>query len=198
MEQLKTMKDQLISVVQGQLGCLDKVDAKELGEAIDMIKDLSEASYYCAITKAMEEQEKESMTKPAYYTHMPYEDYYNGQMYYSGSGQRSSGQSNGGNNYYTQRHMGGNPVYYREYEYDNNSMWDQSNYSDPKEGRAKQSRRMYMEAKELHKDSNTQMKELEKYIQDLSNDISEMIMQATPEEKQVLQSKIATLATKIK
>jgi phage anti-repressor protein len=32
---------------------LDKVDAKELGEAIDMIKDLAEAIYYCTITDAM-------------------------------------------------------------------------------------------------------------------------------------------------
>jgi hypothetical protein len=39
---------------------LDSVDAKELGEAIDMIKDLSEAIYYCTITEAMEAKGKES------------------------------------------------------------------------------------------------------------------------------------------
>jgi hypothetical protein len=38
---------------------LDSVDAKELGEAIDMIKDLSEAIYYCTVTEAMEAKEKE-------------------------------------------------------------------------------------------------------------------------------------------
>lgn len=49
-EALKTMKDQLVSCTQGQLGDLSKVDAHELGEAMDMIKDLSEAIYYCTIT----------------------------------------------------------------------------------------------------------------------------------------------------
>ena len=68
---------------------------------------------------------------------------------------------------------------------------------DPREGRAKQSRRMYMEAKEMHKDSATQMRELDRYIKDLGEDITEMIKNATPEEKQVLQQKIATLSTKI-
>jgi hypothetical protein len=34
---------------------LSSVDTEELGEAIDMVKDLSEAIYYCTITKSMEE-----------------------------------------------------------------------------------------------------------------------------------------------
>ena len=41
------------------------------------------------------------------------------------------------------------------------------------------------------------MKELEKYMQELSSDITEMIEEATPEEKQFLSSKISTLASKI-
>jgi hypothetical protein len=41
------------------LGDLASVDAKELGEAIDMIKDLSEAIYYCTIVKSMEGKDKE-------------------------------------------------------------------------------------------------------------------------------------------
>ena len=57
MEQLKSMKEQLTCLVQSQLGHMDTVDAKELGEVIDMIKDLSETIYYCTITKAMEEKE---------------------------------------------------------------------------------------------------------------------------------------------
>jgi hypothetical protein len=57
-EALKTMKTQLMSCVQGQLGDISKIDAHELGEAIDMIKDLSEAIYYCTITDSMEKAEK--------------------------------------------------------------------------------------------------------------------------------------------
>ena len=40
------------------MGHLEQVDAKELGEVIDMVKDIEEAIYYCTITKAMEEKEK--------------------------------------------------------------------------------------------------------------------------------------------
>ena len=76
MERLKSMKDTLIASIQGQLGHLDKVDAKELGEVVDMVKDLEEAIYYCTITKAMEEKEEH---KQHYFT--PYVDpYYNRDM----------------------------------------------------------------------------------------------------------------------
>jgi len=34
---------------------LEEVDTEELGDAIDMIKDLSEAIYYCKIVEAMDE-----------------------------------------------------------------------------------------------------------------------------------------------
>ena len=55
---LKTMKEQLTSCVQGQLGDISKVNAHELGEAVDMIKDLAEAIYYCTITQSMEKGEE--------------------------------------------------------------------------------------------------------------------------------------------
>ena len=69
---------------------------------------------------------------------------------------------------------------------------------DRREGRSPMSRKMYMESKELHKDKTTQLKELENYMQELSLDIAEMIDDASPEEKQMLQSKITALASKIK
>ena len=55
MERLIQMKEQLISAIQGQMTNLKDTNTKELGEAIDMVKDLSEAIYYCTVTKAMEE-----------------------------------------------------------------------------------------------------------------------------------------------
>ena len=51
MERLKSMKDCLMAQAQSQMGNLHQVDAKELGEVVDMIKDLEEAIYYCTITK---------------------------------------------------------------------------------------------------------------------------------------------------
>ena len=55
-EKLKWMKDSLICVVENQLCNLNEVDTEELGDAIDMIKDLEEAIYYCTVTEAMNKQ----------------------------------------------------------------------------------------------------------------------------------------------
>jgi hypothetical protein len=68
---------------------------------------------------------------------------------------------------------------------------------DPREGKSYRSRRMYMEAKEIHSDKAAQMKELERYAQELTSDIVEMVEDASPEEKQYLSKKITALATKI-
>jgi hypothetical protein len=68
MEQLKNMKMAIMSCVQSQMGNLANVDAKELGEAIDMIKDLSEAIYYCTITEAMEQPKSNGESHYHYYT----------------------------------------------------------------------------------------------------------------------------------
>lgn len=56
MKKLKHMKNCLKDIVMCQMDDLKNVDTKELGEAIDMIKDLYEAMYYCAITEAMEDK----------------------------------------------------------------------------------------------------------------------------------------------
>lgn len=84
-DRLKRMKETLASCVEGQLGNLKDVDAKELGEVVDMVKDLEEAIYYCTITKSMEEADKkEKHTEHHYYTPMYYRDMDReyGRMYY--------------------------------------------------------------------------------------------------------------------
>ena len=53
MERLKNIKNSLISCVESQMGDLRNADAQELGEVIDMVKDMEEAIYYCTITKAI-------------------------------------------------------------------------------------------------------------------------------------------------
>lgn len=213
MENLKSIKKCLIAQAQAQMGNLQEVDAEELGEVIDMIKDIEEAIYYCTITKAMEKSEK-NQTQPVNNTYyyasdrmpMPpyHEDWdYNrdidrnmGRMYYSsrsdgrnnsdgsrggmsdGSSNSSSGNGSSGSNYYVEREL---PLEFR----------------DQREGRSPRSRRMYMESKEMHMGKEKRMKELEQYLQELSTDITEMIEDASPEEKQMLQKKIAVLATKV-
>lgn len=68
---------------------------------------------------------------------------------------------------------------------------------DPREGRSPMRRRMYMEGKEMHNDPNSQLRELEAYLQELSSDITEMIKDASPEERATLHQKMTTLASKI-
>lgn len=189
-EALKTMKEQLVSCVQGQMGDISKVDAHELGEAVDMIKDLAEAIYYCTISESMEkvdEQKKWGETNINYYT-TRYPDYRDmertgGYMYYPvGNGGTSMGTSgNGGSR--------GSVMNYTEMPMDMRR--------DVREGRSPMRRRMYMEGKEMHNDPNSQIKELEAYLQELSTDITEMIKDASPEEKAMLRQKMTTLADKI-
>lgn len=73
---------------------------------------------------------------------------------------------------------------------------------DGKEGRSGMSRRSYMETKEMHKDNTPdskqkKMQELEHYLNELGEDVKEMILDATPEEKQLLRTKLSNLATKM-
>ena len=241
MEKLKQMKECLVGMVEGQIyGNIDKVDAQELGAAVDMIKDLSEALYYCTITEAMEEEgeEKEGKGKhgamyyprsmPMYHMPYPIEMYdpryrervnYN-PMYAQSGGNSGSSSSNGGSG--GSMSSGGNnargggsrgyqegmmpmdyyPMYndgsmYSMYERGGNRNYMEGMMRDPKEGRSGERRKMYMEGKGM-KDKAHQMKELESYMQELSTDLTEMIQDASPEEKQMLQQKISTLAAKIK
>ena len=184
-EELKSMKTQLVGCVQGQLSHLETVNTKQLGQAIDMIKDLSEAIYYCTITKAMEKPDKEkqeTINNITYYTTPTkmYPDYYrdmernNGYMYYPSHTNSTTNGNNGNVSYYNEGMM-----------------------RDPREGRAALRRRMYMEGKEQKRDPNSQMKELEAYLQELSTDVTEMIKDASPEEKATLHQKMTMLANKI-
>ena len=157
MERLHRIKECLIAQVESQMGNLAEVDAKEMGEVIDMIKDIEEAIYYCTVTEAMTEKEY--------------------------GGWKSSDRM-----YYGERNMG---------------MWSEPKHEYPvelkdhREGRSPKARRMYMESKEMHKDKAVKMQELEKYMHELSNDMTEMITEASPEEKQIMKNKLTTLAGKI-
>lgn len=183
MKRLKSIKENLVNIVCGQLSHLDSTDTKELGEAIDMIKDMEEAIYYCTIVKAMEEKDKE----PSYQRG---EDSYR----YYGTFMRDREDWRD-----MPAERGDMPDMRRRPREDKD--WDmrspEERPRDMREGRSPESRRTYMESKELHKDKTTKMHELEKYMQELSHDIIEMIEDASPEEKQLLQSKIAELAKKI-
>lgn len=59
MEQIKDLMKNIVSCVSAQATHLDQADVKEMSEAMDMIKDLAMAEYYCQITKAMEDPENQ-------------------------------------------------------------------------------------------------------------------------------------------
>jgi hypothetical protein len=215
MEDLIKMKQKLVDCVQGQIsGNLENASAAELGEAVDMIKDLSEAIYYCTITDAMNKEKPYEMNKqPTYYyteKMTPMLDYTQGSnsnrsypmdygynrnypTMYNNGGSMSSGSSVG--------NTGGSSYYHGGYGMPYNMPYEQPMMMptrDIHEGNSPMYRKMYMEGKAQHKDKNSQMQELEKYMQELSQDITDMIKDASPEEKQLLQQKISTLSTKIR
>lgn len=241
LEPIKDMCKKLEEAVKHELNKgIENVDAKELGEVVDMIKDLYEAKekivkacYYKGVLEAMEEHDFEdedeiedegrrgyrgqrrdsrgrymsNRGRRGYESHMMPDMDYNemermrdydrgsGKMYYSGSGS-TGGSSMGGSS-----SMGGNQS--------SGSMGSQGGsrgYSDggrdSREGRSGQSRRGYMESKEMHKgnsaeDKQQKMKELEHYMKDLSEDVTEMISEMSPEEKSLMKQKMQVLMQKI-
>lgn len=194
LERLKDMKKDLIHCVEKQMEDLGNVDAKELGEAVDMIKDLEEAIYYGTITKSMEDGEKEkkemkehskSWGDPMYYTTRWDEP----MMYYTDRRMPMYNYNGGdGASYYTDRE--------RPYWMEGTSYYTEQNGGTGM--RSTNSRMNYMDSRKMHQDKTTQIKELEKYLQELSTDVTELIHEATPEEKAILQQKVATLASKIR
>lgn len=197
MKQLKNMKETLVSATQAQLANLQNVNTKELGCAIDMIKDLSEAIYYCSIVKSMEEaQEQQKMQQPMMYYREPYpyyperdQDRGQNRMYFSdgGGGNNSAGTSTQTSNSSTgSTNRSGGTRNFQEFQY----------YPNPYEGRSPERRRTYMESRQ-NGDKSVGMKELEHYAQELTSDIVEMMQDATAEEKQMLARKLTVLSNKI-
>lgn len=165
-KRLHELEEALSCLLETQLGNLEDADAAEMGEVVDMIKDIEEAKYYCSVVKAMEEASEYN------YSYDPMNEH---RMYYHDSKIHHTSKEN---ETYSER----------EFPYA---------FQDSREGRSHRSRRMYMEAKETHQEKSVQMRELEKYMQELAQDIIEMIEDATSEEKLYLSKKITALANKV-
>lgn len=242
---IKKMCEKLMDSVNHELDKgVENVDAKELGEVIDMIKDLYEAKkemyeacYYKQIMEAMEEYDFEDeeeimdegrrgyrgqprsqsgrfmsrgdgrrsnrgrsgrrgydemmMYMPEYYRDMDMDE---GRMYYTsanasqGSQGGSSGQSSGGSS------MGSSS---------GNSMgYNDGMMRDSREGRNGQSRRGYVETKEMHKgnteeDKMAKKRELDKWMNDIGSDVKELVHDMTPEEKTMAKTKLTNLANSL-
>lgn len=167
MERLKIIKEQLVSQVESQMENLQCVDTQELGEVIDMIKDLAKAIYYCEVSKQMEEADASRKSAP----------------FNQGSGIGTSTAS---------RYIGGESAS----SYDSKGNHE-LHLRDEREGRSPIKRRMYMESKTDGHDTSKSIKELEGYMQDLTSDMTELVEHTSPEEKSMVQKKMNTLAAKV-
>ena len=137
-KKLIPIAEHLICAVEKQMEDLEGVCTQELGEVIDMIKDLSKAIYYDVVTEAMLETDElgeEIEVKKIKDTH---------------------DESHGYHSYHA-----------------------------------------YMEAKHKNSDNAILMRELEKYMGDISQDLLEIMKNAAPEEKSYLNKKMNSLISKL-
>lgn len=202
-------------------------DLEELGKWTDIIKDIACYDKDMRIIEAMEEAEdsEESMryiemyedypdrkgyrgqrrdSRGRYMSRRGYEspmmihddmremDYMDGRMYYGGStggnssnmGGSSSGMSSGSSNTGSRGYSEGGQMSSRMQR-------------DGREGRSGESRRGYMESKEMGKDKSEKMQNLEEYAKTLTEDVTEMVQGMSPEEKALLRNKVQNLVSKI-
>lgn len=127
-------------------------------------------------------------------------DFEDGRMYYGGSGSSSSGSgsSSGGSGMSGGSSSGmssGSSSGSRGYS--EGGQMSSRMQRDGREGRSGESRRGYMESKEQGKDKSEKMRELETYMKDLSEDVTEMISGMSPEEKALMKNKMSGLMAKI-
>lgn len=184
---------------------VENINAEEMGEVTDMIKDLAEAEYYSKISKAMDEAEygEDYDYRGAYDEHE--RKGYRGQM------RDSKGR-------YMSRRKGYMPMMY-DYDWDNMQMdrdMDREHgkmyYTEPmtmrnnnqthSESRYDRARRGYEETKSMHKDNSPEskqmkMKSLEDYMKSLAEDVTDMVNDMSPEEKSLMKQKMSVLMQKI-
>ena len=190
---------------------VENIDTKEMGEVAEIIKELSEAEYYAKISKAMDEAESEdNMRAIEMYEDYPERRYYDDYRY------KTSGRfaPKGKGSYMPRRgydeppyyHM--NPDMYREHtpEYyrDVDRAQGKMYYTEPitMESRYDKAKRGYEESKMAHKENTPEskqakMKDLEMYLKELSEDVTQLLSDATPEERSMVKNKMQVLTQKI-
>lgn len=204
MDKICEMKMALENYVCAQVcGNLEAAPTHELGEAIDMIKDLSEAEYYCKITKAMDEagdqiEEYDSRMGMGYNTSR----YNNGRYAPAGRGHYSN----------TGHTMGFRPVekeYLDDYIYNpiafRDSMrmgyHDQDMMNHNRHGAAyedwKMARRHYTETHN-QADKNEMNAHTNEHVSDVMVTIKEMWMEADPTLRTEMKTKLQQLLNDLK
>lgn len=199
---------------------IENVNTDEMGKVTDMLKDLAEAMYYRTLTNIMEESDVEDALgmldrrfyddyrykttgryapkgrgtyvgrrgyeEPPYMHMMNREDLQDWDSMSERERMRDLDRASRGRMYYT----------------DTESMRKDGDMRDSREGKAGMMRKGYMETKEMHKgttpqDKEANMRSLEEYLKELSEDLTGLLSEMTPEERQMAKTKITTLAAKM-
>lgn len=199
---------------------IENIDTCEMGQVVDMIKDLNEAEYKAVIVKSMKEadEEEKEYDKELLRTLKAEYGEEGGRRYYDAYRYKTSGRfAPKGKGSYMPRRGYEEPPYYHMYpEYDERERMrdiDRNDrgkmyYSEPimsssmKESNYDRAKRNYTETKELHKgntqeDKEHKMKSLDGYMKELSTDITHLLGDMTAEEKNLLRTKLSTLVSKI-
>lgn len=197
------------------LGELDKgvenVNTEEMGEAVDMIKDLCEAEYKAVIVKSMKkaDEEEEEYNKELLRTLKAEYGEEGGRRYYDEYRYKTTGRyAPKGKGTYVGRRGYEEPPYYHMYpERDMDREYGRMYYTEPTATHTSESgydraKRNYTEVKEMHsgttpEDKEQRMKALDKYIKTVTNEIIKIVSDnATTEEKSLIKNNMNNLMSK--
>ena len=184
----------------------ENVDTCEMGQVVDMIKDLNEAEYKAVIVKAMKkaDEEKEEYDKMLLrelkeeYGEDAGRRFYDHYRYSDG---RFAPKGHGTYRGYSEPYYHMTPEMYRDMDRDTHSRmyYTETGMNESVYDRAK---RTYTETKEMHRgntpeDKKAKMQELERYAKSLTEDVVEMVSDMSDEEKNLLRTKMQILMQKI-
>lgn len=190
---------------------VENVNTEEMGEAVDMIKDLCEAEYKAVIVKSMKkaDEEEEEYNKELLRALKDEYGEEGGRRYYDEYRYMRTGRyAPKGKGTYVGRRGYEEPPYYHMYpERDMDREYGRMYYTEPTATHTAESgydraKRMYTETKEMHKantpeDKEHKMKSLDSYTKELASDITGMVADMSAEEKNLLRTKLSTLVSKI-
>ena len=184
---------------------IQNVDTCEMGKVVDMMKDLSEAMYYRTLTKAMDESTSEETLEM-------FERYGDGRRFYDkyryadgrfapkGRGTYRRGYDEPYYHMNPDMYREHTPEYYRDMDRENGRLY----FSEPitTESRYDKAKRMYTETKAKHnsgsvEDKQLTLKEGEKMLNVIIDELMEMVSDATPEMKNMVKTKGMSAMQKI-
>ena len=190
---------------------IENVDTKEMGEVVDMIKDLNEAEYRAVIVKSMKEADEEQKEYDKELLRALKDEYgeEGGRRYYDEYRYKTTGRfAPKGKGSYVGRRGYEEPPYYHSYpERDIDREYGRMYYTEPTTTHTSESgydraKRNYTETKEMHsgttpEDKEQRMKALDKYIKTVTNEIIKIVSDnATTEEKSLIKNNMNNLMSK--